>query len=89
MKAELATAYEKLTRLTGEDPRGTSSTSGGKGNKGLLSHNQRLEELRNLQDKFTREKQVWEKERKSKEEELQSKEKELKELQVTYFTSLN
>ena len=56
----------------------------GKGNKSLFQHSQRLDELRNLQDRLGRERKEWEAEKKAKEQELEAKEKELKALQVFY-----
>ncbi|CAG0898773.1 unnamed protein product [Darwinula stevensoni] len=53
----------------------------GKGNKSLFQHSQRLEELRNLQDRLGRERKEWEAEKKAKEQEIEEKEKQLQALQ--------
>ena len=54
------------------------------GSKPAYKLNQQLEELRNLQDKLTQEKQQWQRERDAEKKELEEKEQQLHKLQVRW-----
>lgn len=59
-----------------------SSSSGLKDKRPVYRHNQQLEELRNLQDKLTQEKESWMRERDSELKDLEEKREQLLRLQV-------
>ncbi|XP_039278315.1 A-kinase anchor protein 13 isoform X2 [Nilaparvata lugens] len=61
------------SQVTGED--------GGRGGRPMYRHNHQLEELRNLQDKLTQEKECWQRERESEEKELEERREQLLRLQ--------
>lgn len=52
----------------------------------VYRHNQQLEELRNLQDKLTQEKETWTRERDSEMKELEEKKEQLIRLQVSIIS---
>lgn len=62
----------------------------------VYRHNQQLEELRNLQDKLTQEKEAWQRDRETEERDLEDRREQLLRLQVqlklkitkTYLQSL-
>lgn len=56
----------------------------GEDRKPVYRHNHQLEELRNLQDKLSQEKEAWQKEKESEEKELDEKKENLIRLQVSY-----
>lgn len=84
LQAELA-AYKSQNIL--EDPTTSnsnmSSSSWLKDKKPVYRHNQQLEELRNLQDKLTQEKESWIRERDSEIKDLEDKREQLIRLQVS------
>ncbi|XP_075216906.1 rho guanine nucleotide exchange factor 18 cysts [Lycorma delicatula] len=53
----------------------------GRGTRPMYRHNQQLEELRNLQDRLTQEKETWQRERESEEKELEERREQLLRLQ--------
>lgn len=57
----------------------------GKDRRPMYRHNQQLEELRNLQDRLTHEKEVWQREKEVEEKEIEEKKVELLRLQVVSF----
>lgn len=84
LQAELA-AYKSQNLL--EDPTISSSSINSntwlKDKRPVYRHNQQLEELRNLQDKLTQEKETWTRERDSEMKELEEKKEQLHRLQVS------
>jgi A-kinase anchor protein 13 len=64
-----------------------SSSSGLKDKRPIYRHNQQLEELRNLQDKLTQEKELWMRERDSEMKDLEEKREQLLRLQVNFIIS--
>ena len=59
-----------------------SHTSNEKDRRPIYKHNQQLEELRNLQDKLTQEKEQWQREKENEQRELEEKRKKLEEKEV-------
>jgi hypothetical protein len=51
----------------------------------MYRHNQQLEELRNLQDRLTQEKEAWQREKDSEEKYIEEKKAELQRLQVRHI----
>jgi A-kinase anchor protein 13 len=49
----------------------------------MYRHNQQLEELRNLQDRLTQEKEAWQREKDAEEKYIEDKKAELQRLQVS------
>lgn len=86
LQAELA-AYKSQNLL--EDPSinnsNVSSNTWLKDKRPIYRHNQQLEELRNLQDKLTQEKESWMRERDSELKDLEEKREQLLRLQVYIF----
>jgi len=76
LQAQLS-AYK--SQLTQED---------GRERRPMYRHNQQLEELRNLQDRLTQEKEAWQREKDSEEKYIEEKKAELHRLQVRCFTDL-
>lgn len=83
LQAELA-AYKSQNLLedTTISSSNMSSSSGLKDKRPVYRHNQQLEELRNLQDKLTQEKESWIRERDSEMKDLEEKREQLLRLQV-------
>ncbi len=71
LEAQLAFCRQELNQPTGEKDR-----------KPIYKHNQQLEELRNLQDKLTQEKEQWQRERENEQKDIDEKRKQLTKLQV-------
>lgn len=86
LQAELA-AYKSQNLL--EDPTvnssNMSSSTGLKDKRPIYRHNHQLEELRNLQDKLTHEKESWIRERDSEIKDLEEKREQLLRLQVNLY----
>ncbi|XP_025413121.1 rho guanine nucleotide exchange factor 18 isoform X2 [Sipha flava] len=82
LQAELA-AYKSQNLLedTSVNSSNMSSSSGLKDKRPIYRHNQQLEELRNLQDKLTQEKELWMRERDSEMKDLEEKREQLLRLQ--------
>jgi len=84
LQAELA-AYKSQNLL--EDPAvnssNMSSSASLKDKRPVYRHNHQLEELRNLQDKFTHEKELWIRERDSEIKDWEEKREQLLRLQVS------
>lgn len=84
LQAELA-AHKSQNQL--EDPTISSSNMSSntwlKDKRPVYRHNQQLEELRNLQDKLTQEKESWIRERDSEMKDLEEKKENLLRLQVS------
>lgn len=57
----------------------------GKDRKPVYRHNHQLEELRNLQDKLSHEKEAWQREKESEEKDLEERKEQLLRLQVILF----
>lgn len=66
-----------------------SSSTGLKDKRPVYRHNQQLEELRNLQDKLTHEKESWTRERDSEMKDLEEKREQFLRLQVTIIKKHN
>jgi hypothetical protein len=58
------------------------SQDDGRERRPAYRHNQQLEELRNLQDRLTQEKEVWQREKDAEEKYVEEKKAELQRLQV-------
>lgn len=54
----------------------------GRERRPVYRHNQQLEELRNLQDKLTQEKEAWQREKEAEERDLEERREQLQRLQV-------
>jgi hypothetical protein len=55
----------------------------GRERRPMYRHNQQLEELRNLQDRLTQEKEAWQREKDAEEKYIEGKKVELQRLQVS------
>lgn len=62
-----------------------NQSSGEKDRNPIYKHNQRLEELRNLQDRLTQEREQWQREKENQQKELDEREKQLLKLQVSNY----
>jgi hypothetical protein len=60
----------------------------GRDRRPVYKHNQQLEELRNLQDRLTQEKEVWQREKDTEEKYIEDKKAELQRLQVSSVEGL-
>lgn len=81
LQAQLAAC--KL-QLIGEDGLGGG---GARERRPVYRHNQQLEELRNLQDKLSQEKEAWQRERDTEERDLEERREQLLKLQVSVCQS--
>ncbi|KAK7579648.1 hypothetical protein V9T40_000277 [Parthenolecanium corni] len=70
LEAQLAYCRHELNQSSGEKDRNP-----------IYKHNQRLEELRNLQDRLTQEREQWQREKENQQKELDEREKQLLKLQ--------
>ncbi|GLH14223.1 uncharacterized protein GBIM_18605 [Gryllus bimaculatus] len=77
LQAQLAACRQQLVQDDGREKRPT------------YKHNQQLEELRNLQDRLTQEREAWQRERDSEEKEIEEKRQELLRLQEQVRTEQN
>lgn len=71
MEAQLAFCRQELSQSSNEKER-----------KSIYNPNQQLEELRNLQDKLTQEKEQWQREKEMQQKELQEEREQLLKLHV-------
>lgn len=85
LQAELA-AYKSQNLLEGPALNSSNMSSSAylKYKRPVYSHNHQLEELRNLQDKLTHEKESWIRERDSEMKDLEEKREEFLRLQVSF-----
>lgn len=74
LQAQLAACK---SQLSGED---------GREKRPMYRHNHQLEELRNLQDRLTQEKQAWQREKEAEERDLEERKEQLLRLQVSSLT---
>lgn len=74
LQAQLAACK---SQLSGED---------GRDKRPVYRHNHQLEELRNLQDRLTQEKQTWQREKEAEERDLEERKEQLLRLQVRKVT---